>query len=274
MPHLAVSSWALHRTIGTSFPDSPALGRRPAEVHGRGEGIPLLHVPSALARRGYSEMQLCHFHLPSRQTADLVEFRNALHDAGVELHALLVDDGDITNPDTGDRDADWIRGWLDVAMELGAKHARVIAGRQTFDEVTFARSVHHLCAFADHVGNALRIEVENWHELLATPESVHRLLDALEGRVGLCADWGNWPRPMKYAALPLILPRAETIHAKMDFIQADHLDEEDAATMIGQSTAAKFQGTYVLVNGGVGESEWDALELQRDALRLSGALDG
>lgn len=217
-------------------------------------------------------MQLCHFHLPSREKPALKELRDALADAGVELHALLVDDGDITNPETGGRDADWIRAWLDVALELGAKHARVIAGRQILTEDTFERAVQHLTGFADHTGDALRVEVENWYELLATPESVHRLLDALGGRVGLCADWGNWPRPMKYAALPLILPRAETIHAKMDFIHADHLDEEDAAIMIGQSMTAQFQGTYVLVNGGVGESEWDALELQRNALRDSGAV--
>lgn len=265
---LAVSSWALHRTLGVTYPDSPALGRRAAEKHGQGEPLPLLHLPSALERRGYLSMQLCHFHLSGRDADTVRDFRNALLDAGVSLHALLIDDGDITHPEHGERDFDWIRLWLDVAQELGATRARVIAGRQHWSEETFAAARDRLAALANHAAN-LRLEIENWHELLGDPESVHTLLDSLGDRVGLCADWGNWPRPMKYTSLPKILSRAETVHAKLEFLGPEFLDQEDAAAMISMTRAAGFLGTYVLVNGGSGANEWDALEIQRDAI-LSG----
>jgi hypothetical protein len=47
----------------------------------------------------------------------------------------------------------------------------------------------------------------------------------------------------------------------------ESLDEEDAAACLDIARRAGFAGTYVLVNGGTGGSEWDALELQRDAIR-------
>jgi hypothetical protein len=263
---LAVSTWALHRTLGIRYPDSPT-GRGAAEHHSGREPLPLTHLPSALERRGFRAMQLCHFHLKAEPDA-IRDLRNALHDSGVALHALLIDDGDIAHPDLGARDADWIRRWLGVAQELGAARARVIAGRQSWSPAARDRAAERLGSLATEF-EGLRLEIENWHELLQTPETVHDLLDRLEGKVGLCADWGNWPRPFKYEALPFILPRAETVHAKLEFLGPETLDEEDAAAMIGMTSRAGFSGTYVLVNGGVGDSEWDALELQREALEMA-----
>ncbi|MEZ0164497.1 hypothetical protein AB2L27_06940 [Kineococcus sp. LSe6-4] len=48
-------------------------------------------------------MQLCHFHLPHRDAGYLGGLGAALAEAGVELDALLVDDGDLTHPDEGPR---------------------------------------------------------------------------------------------------------------------------------------------------------------------------
>jgi hypothetical protein len=263
---IAVSSWALHRTLGVTYPDSPALGRREAEAHAPGEPLPLTHLPSALERRGYRSMQLCHFHLPSREAGYVRELRAAIEDAGVRLHALLIDDGDLTHPEHGDRDEAWIAGWIEVAQQLGAERTRVIAGRQPFGPETMRTAVARLDRLADRAGS-VRLETENWHELLATPDAVDAVLDALEGRVGLCADWGNWPRPMKYEGLRRIFPRAETCHAKLEFMTPESLDEEDAAACLDIARNAGFAGTYVLVNGGVGGSEWDAVDLQRDVIR-------
>jgi sugar phosphate isomerase/epimerase len=210
-------------------------------------------------------MQLCHFHLPSRDAAYLSELRAAIEDAGVTLLALLIDDGDITHPEHGQRDAEWIAGWLDVAQALGAKRARIIAGRQPFDAETMQVAVSRIDALAD-VAGPVRLETENWFELMSSPEAVHAVLDALEGRLGLCADFGNWPRPMKYEGLRRIFPRAETCHAKLEFLDPERLDQEDAALCLQIATSSGFAGPYVLVNGGPGASEWDALEIQREAI--------
>jgi hypothetical protein len=209
-------------------------------------------------------MQLCHFHLPSGEDEYLAELRQALTEAGIILHALLIDDGDISHPQYAARDRRWIMDWLRVAERLGAERARVIAGKQPAMEETMDLAVDNLRMLAR--GTSVRIETENWFQLTSTPEVVIQILDRLEGSVGLCCDWGNWPRPFKYHALPEILPRAETCHAKLDLIEEDRLDEEDAEAMIRMTVEAGFAGTYVIVNGGTGH-EWDAVELQRAVLQ-------
>jgi len=261
---VAVSSWALHRTLGISYPDSPSEGRSPEKRHSTGATTPLLQLPAELARRGFGSMQLCHFHLPSRDASYLQELRASLSEANVRLLALLVDDGDVSHPEHAQRDAAWIAGWLETGEALGAERARVIAGKQSASEETLDRAAGHLARLAEGA-TGLRLETENWYDLLATPDAVHGLLDRLDGKLGLCADWGNWPRPRKYADLPLILPRAETCHAKLDFASPEVLDQEDAAACIEAARAANFTGPLVIVNGGMGDSEWDALEMQREA---------
>lgn len=263
---IAVSSWALHRTLGTSYPDSPGGGKQEPRRHAE-PGLDLMRLPSELAQRGYSAMQLCHFHLPSTDAATVRGFRSALAEAGVKLHALLIDEGDLAHPEHSGRDEAWIAGWLKVANDLGAERARIITGKQPFDAQTMARSVAALDRLASQAGN-VRIETENWHETMRTPEAVNAVLDALEGRVGLCCDWGNWPRPQKYDDLPRIFPRAETCHAKLDFLDDGTLDRGDADTMLAMAQTHGFAGTYVIVNGGPAEgTEWDALDAQRAKLR-------
>lgn len=261
---IAVSSWSLHQTIGVSYPDSPAGGPKPEKRHGV-TPLPLLDLPAELAAHGYSSMQLCHFHLPSREASYASEFQAALTESGVTLHALLIDDGDLTDPFEGARDAAWIAGWLETAEALGAAHARVIAGKQPYSPETLAASAERIRALADET--SVRLETENWYGLLDTPAAVFELLDRLEGRLGLCADFGNWPRPRKYEDLGRIMPRAETCHAKLEFSAPGVLDEPDATLMLTMAGNSRFAGPFVLVNGGPGDSEWDSLDIQRKALQ-------
>ena len=53
--------------------------------------------------------------------------------AGVKLHSVLIDAGDITHPEAAHREADlnWIKSWISVAGRCGAKNVRVIAGDVT-----------------------------------------------------------------------------------------------------------------------------------------------
>lgn len=264
---LAVSSWALHRTLGVSYPDSPSTGPRERDAHGASP-LPLLELPAQLAEHGYRAMQLCHFHLPSREAGYLDDLRAALSEANVSLHAVLIDDGDPADAEVGERDTAWIAGWTRTAEALGAGHVRVIAGKAETNSEGIARSADRLKTLAE--GTTVRVETENWYPLLSTPEAVLEFLDLTEGRVGLCGDWGNWPRPRKYDDLKRIMPHAETCHAKLEFLTAATLDEEDAEACISLTRAAGFDGTYVLVNGGVGDSEWEALEIQRVALGFLG----
>jgi sugar phosphate isomerase/epimerase len=265
---IAVSSWALHRTLGVSYPDSPATGPKAAEVHAKSQ-LPLSDLPAELRAHGFDTVELCHFHVPSIESARLKELRSAFEAADVEIQSLLIDDGDLSDAECGSRDAGWITKWIDAAAILGASRTRVIAGKSPFERTAFERSLRHVSDLADCASNqGVRLTIENWFPLLASPASVLEFLDRTEGRVGLCADFGNWEAPRKYADLGKILPRAETCHAKCDFLDPDTIDQDDYGKCLDSAREAGFQGPYVLVNGGPSD-EWRALDLTRQAILAS-----
>jgi sugar phosphate isomerase/epimerase len=197
----------------------------------------------------------------------LVSLRDAIDEAGVELLTILIDDGDITHPEHGERDVAWIAEWLQIGEDLGAKRARVIAGKQAGGTELLAVSAERLRGLAQ--GSILRVETENWFPLLENAKSVNTVLDRTGDSVGLCADFGNWPRSLRYDELPHIFHRAETCHAKFDFVDATQLDKEDADRLMDISIQSGFKGNYVIVNGGIGEFEWDAIDIQKGQILAS-----
>ena len=264
---IAVSSWALHRTIGTTYYDAPVTGSQGLATHGE-TPLELLAVPAALRAHGYEAMQLCHFHLPSRDATFAAEFKAALQDADITLLTVLIDEGDIIHPDHGEAGTEWISGWVETASQLGAKRARVIAGKQAHSSEAMALAIQRLNAIAKVAADSgVRIETENWFSLLATHEAVNHLLYEMDGNLGLCADFGNWPKPYVYEGLPQIMHRAETCHAKYEFLNAENIDAAHADACLKIAADAAYTGPFVLVSGGAGDSDWQGLELQRQHIR-------
>ena len=263
---VSVSTWALHRTLGVTWWDTPEQPtKRRAETYGPGS-VSLLDVPARLAAMGIGTMELCHFHLPTRDAAYLGELRAALAAADVRLFSLLIDAGDITHPEHAERDLAWIAGWIEVAETLGAERARVIAGKQEPDPATLRRSRDGLARLAERTApRGVRVMTENWQALLSGPEHVHALLDGLNGTVGLCLDWGNWSGPTRYADLAAVAPRAESCHAKTRFVGPGAIDRDDLRRCLGLMQAAGFAGPYTLVDAGPGDDEWAGLALQQKA---------
>src|SRR5581483_4966885 len=144
LPTIGISSWSLHRRLGISWPHTPAndLATRSESTWGPGE-LALLDLPGEIAARGIRHLHLCHFHLASREPDYLREVRAAIEKAGVTLEALLIDDGDIAQPDEAvrRRDIDWIACWIVTAAALGARKARVVAGKQMPTPEALARSI-------------------------------------------------------------------------------------------------------------------------------------
>ena len=258
----AVSSWALHQTIGVMY-RYPLDGSASTEDRFGTPQFDLLELPSQMRSRGYDRLELCHFHIPRTDPAYLAEFRAALSDADVTLHSLLVDDGDISHPTDHDRDATWIRNWIKLANALGAERARVIAGKQPYSSVAFDQSFSHLAQFAAEAGS-VRVTIENWFDLLKTPKAVNDMLDRLEGQVGLCADFGNWDSPRKFADLPKIFARAETCHAKCEF-KDGQIDAVDYDGCLAIAKSHDFDGPFVAVNGGSGDN-WTAIAATKRAI--------
>lgn len=243
---IAVSTWSLHRLLGTTYPHdltTSAIG--PGEdTYGEGTES-LLGLPSILANHGYHRLEIVSFHMRSRDSIYLAELKDQLARAEVTLQTLLIDAGDITHPENGARDEAWIAGWIDVANELGAENARIIAGKQKPTLETIDQSVAALRRLADrNAGSPVRLVTENWFDLLSTPAIVHEVLDRLEGRIGLLGDFGNWGGDTKYEDLASIFARAELCHAKASFV-GGQLDEADYGACVGAAEEAGYRKSVV-----------------------------
>ncbi len=262
----SVSSYSLHRTLGVMYRDLPGDdGTRPCtKPHGDG-ALTLLELPARLAAHGYTMMEISHPHLPSRDPSYLNELKAALAEAGVTLLSVLVEAGDLTHPDHGSRDQEWMGGWLETAGLLGAQRARLIAGHAPYRLETLYRSSAALRTLAKRgQEHDVRVTTENWFDLLDTPEAVHNLLDSLEGEVGFNLDFGNWEGPSKYIELASIFPYAETCHAKCAFFSEYVPDSEDFRHCLELGQASGFTGPFTLIYDASGPDEWRGLEIERE----------
>lgn len=261
---LAVSTWSLHRTLGRPAITGPAhpIPTGDASHRQQNGATPLLALPAQLHAFGIRKLEICHFHLPTVDAEYLAQLRQALADADITLWQLLIDGGDITDPENVVRDLAWIKGWIDVAATLGATRARVSAGKAAPSPDAFARSKQALAALADYAGErGVRLMTENWQTLLSTPEALFAVLDGLD-HVGLLADLGNWSGETKYADLAQILPRAESCHAKAYFTTPHEMDRDDYVRSLDLCQAAGFSGPYSLIYDGPNDDEWQGLQLE------------
>lgn len=270
--HRAVSTWSLHRTLGSYSAEASLEGaslQRSASEPTAG-AVPLLDLPAQLRDHGYDTVQICHFHLPQRDAGYLGELRSALDEAGVTLDAVLVDDGDLTHPTLADQHESWIAGWLETAAELGARRARLIAGQQAPTRERLAQSGDRLKRLAAGQSD-VRVVTENWLGLLPSAEQVRAVLDRAGDDVGLLIDLGNWTGPDKYDQLAAIAPAAETCHAKCHStpngtdpsrgLSVD-LDDEDYRRSLQVLLDAGFDGPLALIYDGADADEWSALDAE------------
>ena len=142
---IAVSSWSLHHLLGITHRNGPGASAPHIahETFGPAK-ISLEQLPKELVARGYARVELCQFHFASQEPDYLKRIGDAFKANGVVIQTLLIDDGDITNPETRVRDMEWIESWIEVAALLGAEHARVIAGKSQPSDEALQLSVEGL----------------------------------------------------------------------------------------------------------------------------------
>jgi len=269
-PVIAVSSWSLHRTLGLTWWDSPVAPAARKEAWGKGS-LAVLDLPTAVARHGIRKLQLCHFHVEDTGHGWLGEFRAACAEAQVTLTMLLIDDADISDPANSKRDVAWINRWIDIAAELGAQSARLVAGKQKPTTAALDLSVASLRDLSRHaISVGVKPVTENWHDLTAGALEVHYLLDRVEG-LGLLADFGNWKGDWKYDALADILPRADDTHAKCGFAgpvgAPASMDSTDYGRCVDLADDAGFAGPYTLIYDGPDADEWAGIAAEDAFIR-------
>ena len=242
MVTFGISSWSVHRSLTSGK-------------------FRLLDLPKLVIEHGLTDLQICHFHLPSREDAYLDELRAAIDSAGVSLDALLIDFGDISHPDTGAGDAMEIETWLNVAARLGATHARVSAGGQMPTEASLGRSARHLLRLSDvGASQSVRVVTENWHAMMPGSREVLRLIELTAGRVPLCLDFGNWSGANKYEELAAITPHAVTVHAKCAFTADGIADVADFGRCLGLLRDVNYAGTVALIYDASSDDEWRGID--------------
>ena len=261
---IAVSSWSLHHLLGVTYENGPGtlapLVRH--ETFGPAK-IEMTQFPKELSIRGFNRVELCHFHLASQVPAYLQATGAMFRANGVAIQTLLIDDGDITNPLTRGRDMKWIESWIHSASHLGAKHARVIAGKSKPSDEALQMSVEGLKVLAE-LGQKLgvRVVTENWFDLLSSPNEVHYVLDSVGDSLGFLADTGNWGGPSKYKNLKDVFSRAELCHAKAHFAPGLVIDGDDFDACLKAARASNYAGPHTLVFEDKGD-EWRGLEIER-----------
>ena len=264
-PTQALHTWSLFRTMGRYVaPGSAPSGALTENTDGG--GLDLLDLPAQLAAHGFASAQLCHFYLPTTETSYLAELRAAFDTAGVDLEVLLVDDGDVVHPETGAEQQRWLATWLDVAEHLGAPRVRVPAGDQPPSEEALALSARRLRELAAEHPD-LRVLTENWRGLLVDATATTRLLDLLEGEVGLLIDTGNWDGEDKYRQIAAVAGQAECSQVKARESAPGVLDEEDLEQSLQALAEAGYSGRLSLVYAGSDDDEWGRLAQMQEIVR-------
>ena len=260
----AVSTWSLHRKLGIAFENGPSdvAPFKKVERWGAGE-FTLAELPAILAAKGFYRCEICHFHLAGQSRSYLESMGASFRKSGVVIQTLLIDDGDISNPKTCERDMAWIAAWIEAAGFLGAENARVIAGRQKPTAAALSLAIAGLKQLVG-VGRQhnVRIVTENWFDLLSSPKEVHQILDGVEG-LGFLADTGNWSGAHKYADLQSIFARAELCHAKTGFGAGLKINGDDFGACVKAAQAADYRGPYTLIFDDDGD-EWQGVQAERD----------
>lgn len=269
MADLAISSWSLHRALGATYRGLDLVEGPRAATYPYGSGTcTLLELPSLVAGLGIHQLEICHFHFPDTGAAYLRTLRNRLDAAGVHPLTVLIDEGDITAHDAGERtrELDRIRAWIDVAVALGASQARVVAGLAAPDGNGEAvrRSAEGLVALAQYgAARGVRVITENWLGISMDPPSLLAILERTGRDVGLCVDMGNYTGAGKYEALALLLPYATSIHAKAEYSHEGVMERAEFTRCLDLARQARFDGPYVLIYSSAGDERASLADMAR-----------
>jgi sugar phosphate isomerase/epimerase len=265
MPYASLTTWSLHRNLGplrfTRWDEKTSS--HVSDTQEQPELVSLLDLPSVLAKKGFSALEVCHFNFPETSDEYLAKLKNAFAEAGIPFYTLLIDYGDISNADETRRRADieWIKRWIGFAAKAGAQRVRVIGGDGAPGDLkALARSAEalkELCAYASDLG--VKVITENFKSLTSTSGNCLTLLEACGGRLGLTSDFGNFKGPEKYDELSKTLPLSESVHAKAVTDVEGFPDEKEFATCMEVVQRSGYEGPITLVYDGPNDM-WEGIE--------------
>ncbi|MBJ9987805.1 MULTISPECIES: sugar phosphate isomerase/epimerase family protein [Paenibacillus] len=268
MPNLSLTTWSLHRNLGplrwTQWDDKRK--EHVTRVEEQPEKLSLLELPAVLRDKGFTTMEICHFHFKDTSSSYLQELREAIQQAGMRFYTLLADYGDITNPDETRREADmeWLQRWIDIASAAGAERIRIIGGdADPGDAEALKLAASQLQRLIDYAADKqVRIVTENFHAMTSTADNCLALLDACGNQLGLTSDFGNFKGPTKLQELSRTIARSESIHAKAQQDEQGNLDDAEFISCMELVKEHRYEGPITIVYDGPGDM-WDGIDRVR-----------
>ncbi len=264
MIYLSLTTWSLHRNLGPLHWTKWDEQKREQflDIQDQPETISLLELPRELAAKGYSALEIGHFHIRDTSDVYLQQLRSAFETSGIPFYTLLADYGDISSNDEARRSADieWLKKWIDVASKAGAERVRVIAGdADPSDKEALERSADALRILCDYAATRnVRVITENFRPLSYTADNCLTLLEACGARLGLTSDFGNFKGDDKFEELAKTVPHSESIHAKAITNEDGFPNAAEFNQCMDVVIRSGYQGPITIVYDGPNDM-WDGI---------------
>ena len=256
----AVSSWSVHGLLGTAR--FAQQGNKTVLSAGQSQGdVSLLQLPAMIAEAGIHTLEICHFHFPSIEESYLDELKQVLNENGVTLENILIDAGNIANPNGEERQADieMAKQWQEITAYLGGKGNRIDCGRERPSPETITHTVNalkELTTNADRLG--IKVVTENFHQMSREPDTLIDIMQKVEHPIGLCVDFGNAEASAdKFGTIEKLMPYATSIHCKANY-HDNAIDDADLNRSLSYLKQANFQGPITLIINET-ENEWEEM---------------
>ncbi|MUT66512.1 sugar phosphate isomerase/epimerase [Paenibacillus sp. NEAU-GSW1] len=265
MTYLSLNTWSLHRHLG---PLRWTYWNEEQQTHGvhidpQPELTTLLELPALLAAKGFAAVDICHFNFPRTDSDYLDELKQALAEAKVAFHTLLLDYGDISSADVKRSAADMAlaRQWIDIAAQTGAKRIRIVAGESPpEDREALDRAGERLLELAAYAKpRNIRVITENFRSLSYTAANCLQLAKKGGGEIGMIGDFGNFDRSVRYEELSALLPICENVHAKPELDANGIPDEAEFARLLQLLKDVRYEGPVAMIYDGPGDM-WEGIE--------------
>ena len=197
----------------------------------------------------------------------------------MEIYSILIDDGDITAPDSKVREEQvvWIQGWIDTASALEAAAAHVIADKASIpvndidpkeNEIIRLSADLSTSLYAHGQNCGVKVFTENSRPLSLKADHLIAILELCDGQITICADFGHFKGSDRYAEFAKISPYAMSVHAKAQYQADGTIIPDDLAGGIKVLKQSGFAGLLSLIFDrpiAVGKTEWNYLDAMKKA---------
>jgi hypothetical protein len=286
---LALSTWSLHEQLGprrlTKRDDKGV--KQPHQIPHPQTMTLLEFLAQVRPKVDVDQVELCAFHVPSREPGYVAELKDALKRNELSVISMPIDAGNISveNPGWREDDLAEIEEWMDFAADLGAKYVRSNASSYVARDEPLAPldvTIDSYRRLADRAAaRGMQMTIENHGGLTTDPEVIVRIVEAVgPAKLKVCLDTGGFPpvagrqgspepptdldpEPL-YKDLARIAPYTGIVHAKTVWFDAAgrHL-AFDAHHTLRIARDAGFAGPVSIEYGG-GVDEWtNALRTKR-----------